>query len=201
MAAICASARSQLFANAARIPTKRARHSNTKSAPFDRLAVDLGANIRRKQRIHLWSGNGRSWRPPPVPGPTGREAMRRIRPGRRAVRERPLLARSGPPERPQPITKESRTSRRSCYRRIRARGRQEICRNIRLEAANCDDLSLPNVLLFTAGAPQSQTNGISHTYRRPYGLLCTVLSFANSELLPYYQTGLRAARFGPPSSI
>ena len=49
--------------------------------------------------------------------------------------------------------------------------------------------SFPNVLLFTAGAPQQRTNGISRTYRRPYGLLCTVLSFANSELLPCYQTG------------
>ena len=58
-----------------------------------------------------------------------------------------------------------------------------------LEFPSVTTPSFPNVLLFTAGAPQQRTNGISRTYRRPYGLLCTALSFASSELLPCYQTG------------
>ena len=58
-----------------------------------------------------------------------------------------------------------------------------------LEFPSVTTSSFPNILLFTAGAPQQRTNGISRTYRRPYGLLCTALSFANSELLPCYQTG------------
>ncbi len=58
-----------------------------------------------------------------------------------------------------------------------------------LEFPSVTTPTFPTVLLFTAGAPQQRTNGISRTYRRPYGLLCTVLSFASSELLPCYQTG------------